>query len=244
MKRTEFIRRMEEIAPPELAEEFDEGRVGLLYEGKEEIVKIACALDATPEVAQKAADGGFDALVVHHPAFWNPMHAVTGRAAEILRPLAKADVNLYAMHTNFDHVKGGINDALAELLGLTDCVRLDATPESLGVVGNISMSFQEMAKVLGCGLRVWGDISSVRRIAAAGGAAFDPSLIREAQARGAEAFLASELKYSLALESPIPLIEATHCALEAPGMRALARREGWAFIEGSPKTSIIEPTVE
>lgn len=240
MKRAEFIRRMEEIAPPVLAEEFDEGRIGLLYEGKEDIVKIACALDATPNVAQKAADRGFDALVVHHPAFWNPMHSVTGRAAEILRPLAKADVNLYAMHTNFDHVNGGINDALAEVLGLTNRVRLAESPESLGVAGDLSMSFSEMAKALGCGLRVWGDISSVHRIAAAGGAAFDLGLIREAQAAGAEAFLASELKYSLALESPIPLIEATHYALEAPGMRALGRREGWTFIEGDLKTSIIE----
>ena len=54
MKRTEFIARMEEIAPVELAEDFDSGRIGLLVEGKDEIEKIACALDATPEVAKAA----------------------------------------------------------------------------------------------------------------------------------------------------------------------------------------------
>ncbi|HJJ72392.1 MAG TPA: Nif3-like dinuclear metal center hexameric protein, partial [Methanocorpusculum sp.] len=107
MNRTEFIARMERIAPPELAEEFDIGRIGLLLEGTDEIENIACALDATPAVAKAAADGRFDALVVHHPAFWAPMHSIVGRNAEIARPLIKADVNLYAMHTNFDHAEGG-----------------------------------------------------------------------------------------------------------------------------------------
>ena len=240
MKRHEFIAYLESIAPPELAEDFDFGRIGLLSEGKEEIVTVACALDATPYVAEQAAAGGFDALVVHHPAFWAPMHGVTGRSAAILRPLVKADVNLFAMHTNFDHAAGGINDALADVLKLKDCIRMDATPNSLGVVGTMTVSLSEMAKLLGCGLRVWGDVSGVRRIAVAGGAAFDWDLIYEAVSLGAEAFMASELKYNMAIESPIPCIEATHYALEAPGMEALARREGWTFIPDVPQTSIIE----
>ena len=234
MNRTEFIARMERIAPPELAEEFDIGRIGLLVEGKDEIEKIACALDATPAVVNAAADGGFDALVVHHPAFWNAMHSVVGRNAEILRPLIKADVNLYAMHTNFDHAEGGINDALAEELRLTDRVRM-----SLGVVGTLTTPLSEISQILGCGLRVWGDVEHVSRIAVVGGSAFDWELLEEAAALGAEAYLASELKYNIALESPIPCIEATHYALEAPGMRALARREGWTFIDGTPLTQII-----
>ena len=234
MNRTEFIARMERIAPPELAEEFDIGRIGLLVEGKDEIEKIACALDATPAVVNAAADGGFDALVVHHPAFWNAMHSVVGRNAEILRPLIKADVNLYAMHTNFDHAEGGINDALAEELRLTDRVRM-----SLGVVGTLTTPLSEISQILGCGLRVWGDVEGISRIAVVGGSAFDRELIEEAASLGAQAYLASELKYNMALESPIPCIEATHYALEAPGMRALARREGWTFIDGTPLTQII-----
>lgn len=240
MKRSEFILEMEKIAPPVLAEDFDEGRIGLLCEGRDDICSVACALDATPFVAWEAARLGVDALVVHHPAFWVPMHGVTGRNAGVLRPLLSADINLYAMHTNFDHANGGINDALAEVLGLTECVRLDASPSSLGVVGSLSCSLEGVAKILGCGLRAWGDVSGVRRIAVAGGAAFDYELICEAAECGAEAFLASELRYNLARESPIPCIEATHYALEAPGMRCLAKRMGWQFIEDIPQTTIIQ----
>ena len=235
MNRTEFIARMERIAPPELAEEFDIGRIGLLLEGTDEIENIACALDATPAVAKAAADGGFDALVVHHPAFWAPMHSIVGRNAEIARPLIKADVNLYAMHTNFDHAEGGINDALAEELRLKDRIRM-----SLGVVGTLTTPLSEVSKILGCGLRAWGEVDGISRIAVVGGSAFDWELIEEAAALGAEAYLASELKYNVALESPIPCIEATHYALEAPGMRALAKREGWTCIDGTPLTKVIE----
>ena len=240
MQKDAFITLLEMIAPPELAEDFDEGRIGLIVDGTDTIEKIACALDATPYVCELAAKGKFDALVVHHPAFWNSMHGVTGRSAEILRPLMANNINLYAMHTNFDHAEGGINDALAQEVGLTNCVRMNKTPGSLGFVGDMTKSFEEIAKILGCGLRAWGDVSNVTRLAVAGGSAFDPELIEEAVSLGAQAYLASELKYNLARESPIPCIEATHYALEAPGMRMLAKAKGWAFIEDIPVTSIIQ----
>ena len=230
----EFIQKLETIAPPVLAEEFDCGRIGLIMEGTANIETVACALDATPHVAEMGAELGVDALVVHHPAFWAPMHKICGRNADIARLLLTQNINLYAMHTNFDHADGGINDALADVLGLTDRVK-----GSLEIVGTMTKPFPEIAKILGCGLRVWGDVSEVTRLAVAGGSAFDWELIKEAAELGAEAYLASELKYNIARESPIPCIEATHYALEAPGMRALAQREGWIFIEDIPETSLI-----
>ena len=240
MDKDAFVALLEKIAPPALAEDFDSGRIGLIAEGTDCIKKVGCALDATPYVCELAAAEQFDALVVHHPTFWAPMHGVTGRNAVILRPLLQNNINLYAMHTNFDHVHGGINDVLAREIGLTDSVRMDKTPASLGVVGTMSKSFAEISRILGGGLRVWGDVSGVKKLAAAGGSAFDMELILEAVSLGAEAYLASELKYNIARESPIPCIEATHYALEAPGMRALAKIQGWEFIEDTPVTSIIQ----
>ena len=230
----DFIQKLEIIAPPVLAEEFDCNRIGLILEGSPHVEMVACALDATPNVAEMAAELGVDALVVHHPAFWAPMHGICGRNADVARPLVANNINLYAMHTNFDHADGGINDALVDVLGLTNHVK-----GSLEIVGTMTKSFAEIAEILGCGLRVWGDVSEVSRLAVAGGSAFDWELIEEAAELGAEAYLASELKYNIARESPIPCIEATHYALEAPGMRALAQREGWIFIEDIPETTII-----
>jgi putative NIF3 family GTP cyclohydrolase 1 type 2 len=61
----------------------------------------------------------------------------------------------------------------------------------------------------------------------------------EAVALGAGAFLSAELKHSVYRSAPLPCIEATHYALEAPGMERLARLKGWTFIPDPPQLSII-----
>ncbi len=64
-------------------------------------------------------------------------------------------------------------------------------------------------------------------------------LLQEADARGADAFLSAEMKHHVALAAPLPCIEATHYTLEAPGMRRLAREQGWEFIEDPPEVNTL-----
>lgn len=73
-----FIAALEQVAPPELAEEYDAGRIGLVVEGREEIGTVCCALDATQKVVDAAARAGADMLVVHHTPLWSPVTAVRG----------------------------------------------------------------------------------------------------------------------------------------------------------------------
>ena len=56
----------------------------------------------------------------------------------------------------------------------------------------------------------------------------------EAKERGADAFLSAELKHSVYRAAPLPCIEATHYALEAPAMKRLAAQKGWQFIDDPP----------
>ena len=69
---------------------------------------------------------------------------MTGRIAGLMRAVLSADMNLYVMHTNFDRAPGGVNDALAELLSLTDI-----TPMSLGCIGTSTLSTAEISRRLG-----------------------------------------------------------------------------------------------
>ena len=117
----DFIGKMERLAPPELAEDFDAGRIGLVVEGRPEVRVICCALDTTPAVVKAAVDLNADMLVVHttHPS-GIPVTALTGRTASLMKEILSAGMNLYVMHTNFDRADEGVNDALAELLSLTD----------------------------------------------------------------------------------------------------------------------------
>ena len=50
--------------------------------------------------------------------------------------------------------------------------------------------------------------------------------------------LSAELKHSVARASPLPCLESTHYALEAPSMRDLADREGWIYLDDPPVISL------
>ena len=224
-----FMEEMERLAPPECAEEFDTGRIGLIVEGKTTIRTICCALDATPSVVKRAVAAGADMLVVHHTPLWPPVTSLTGPTAALMRDVLANGLNIWVMHTNFDHAEEGVNDALAELLGLAD-----TEPLSLGLVGDCSLTLKEIARRLGCPVRTWGKIRQPERLAVVGGSGFDLSLMNEAKEHGADAFLSAELKHSVYRSAVLPCIEATHYALEAPAMRRLAAQKSWQYIEDAP----------
>ena len=225
-----FIKEMERLAPPDLAEEFDCGRIGLIVEGRSEIGTVCCALDATASVVRMAVEAGADMLVVHHTPLWTPVTALTGPTASLMRQLLAANMNLYVMHTNFDHSPEGVNDALAELLSLENII-----PLSLGLIGSCTITIDELARRLGGNIRIWGELTSLSRLAMVAGSGFDPAFLAEAKEAGADAFLSAELKHAVARSASLPCIEATHYALEAPAMRRLAARKGWQYLDDPPK---------
>ncbi|PKG33435.1 Nif3-like dinuclear metal center hexameric protein [Methanoregula sp.] len=229
-----FIQEMERLAPPDLAEDFDEGKIGLIVEGAPEFDVVCCALDATPAVVNEAIRLNAGMLVVHHTPLWAPLTALTGPVATLMRDVLSAQMNVWVMHTNFDHAPEGVNNALAELLSLSDTV-----PLTLGLVGTCTITPAEISRRLGCPLRIWGEAGTIRRLAVIAGSGFDPAFLHEAQEKGAEAVLSAELKHSVMRSSPLPCIEATHYALEAPAMRRLASRRGWQYIEDEPRLKTV-----
>jgi dinuclear metal center YbgI/SA1388 family protein len=235
MEIDRFIELMETIAPPELADSYDQGRIGLVIEGTGGVNRVCSALDATPAVIERAVRTGADTLVVHHTPLWDPTTTVRGFRASLLRPILTAGLHVYVMHSNFDHAEGGVNDVLGDLLGLTSIDRM-----SLGIVGDCALTLPAIASRLGGGLRVYGAVDMPCRLAVVGGSGFDPDLLDEAVSLGADAFLSAELKHSTRLAGPLPLIESTHYALEAPAMRTLAERMGWEFLEDPPHVVMIE----
>ena len=227
--RDSIIHELEEIAPHELAEPFDSGRIGLIFEGREEVVNVHTALDATPKVIEEAISQGSDLLITHHTPIWNPLTSISGSNVNLFRKILEHQLNVYVMHTNWDHAPGGVNDILGSMLGLIDIERM-----SLGVIGTCSLTPVQIQQVIGGLLRVWGSVKSIKRLAIVGGSGFDIDLIYEAVSLGADTFLSAELRHSVYRSSPIPLLESTHYALEAPAMRVLAERKGWCYIDDPP----------
>lgn len=115
------IRRVLDAAyPPKLAEKWD--AVGLICgDPQAEVRSVGFALDCTQAVAEQAVELGVDMLVVHHPLL---LRGVTSVAADtpkgkVIHTLLRAGVALFAAHTNADKARPGVNDCLAELIGLT-----------------------------------------------------------------------------------------------------------------------------
>ncbi|MGZ6745184.1 MAG: Nif3-like dinuclear metal center hexameric protein [Nocardioides sp.] len=107
--------------PPATAEGWD--AVGLVHgDPTAEVRKVLFAVDPTLEVAQEAAAWGADLLVVHHPLFLKPVHgfAETTPKGRTLAILVRAGCALLTAHTNADRAVGGVSEAMAHALGLTD----------------------------------------------------------------------------------------------------------------------------
>ncbi len=111
---------LETAYPPGLAESWD--AVGLICgDPAEQVEKVAFALDCTQAVAERAVESGAQMLVVHHPLL---LRGVTSVAADtpkgkVLHTLIRGGVALFAAHTNADSARPGVNDRLAELVGVT-----------------------------------------------------------------------------------------------------------------------------
>lgn len=104
---------------PELAESWD--KVGLHFgHADRPIKKVMTSLDVRPNVVAEAIANQVDTLVVHHPPIFNPVNRFNLSDPQIAMyaDLIKYDINVFAMHTNFDRAINGMNDWLAVSLGL------------------------------------------------------------------------------------------------------------------------------
>lgn len=115
---------LNEMAPVSLAEDYD--NPGLL-EGNPhcEVKKALISLDITPLTAEEAANGGAQLIISHHPIIFKPISSVLseGSTAAVWK-LAQFSLSAICMHTNLDTANGGVNDALAAVLKLSNVSKL------------------------------------------------------------------------------------------------------------------------
>ena len=105
---------METIAPSWLAEKWD--NVGLqIGDPLWPVKKIRVALDPTREVVESCCEDGIDLLLTHHPLIFKPLKRIdlgTPQGSLFEKAIAHR-MAIYAAHTNFDRLAGGLNDILA-----------------------------------------------------------------------------------------------------------------------------------
>lgn len=111
-----ILQYFESWAATQSAEDWD--HVGLQAGSLRVAVKqIMTTLDITPAVVEQAAALGADLLVSHHPVIFHPLTQLPD--SHPVYRLARHGIAALAMHTNMDKAVGGVNDALAAQLGLS-----------------------------------------------------------------------------------------------------------------------------
>ncbi|MFO7712976.1 Nif3-like dinuclear metal center hexameric protein [Desulfosarcina sp.] len=115
----QFIRILDRLAPPRLAESWD--NVGLQIGNPNwPVKKVWTALDPLPEVVARACENGVDLLVTHHPLFFKPLQRIDCQTplGRIVEMALSRHLAIFCAHTNLDSAPGGVNDVLAERVGL------------------------------------------------------------------------------------------------------------------------------
>jgi dinuclear metal center YbgI/SA1388 family protein len=112
---------MEQWYPPSLASDWD--AVGLVCGDPDQPVRrIVLAVDPAPAVVEEALAWDGDLLVVHHPLLLKAVHSVaaTTPKGRVVHDLVRGGCGLFTAHTNADAPAGGVNEALAHVLGVRD----------------------------------------------------------------------------------------------------------------------------
>lgn len=218
----------------------DNDNVGLLVgNAEQEISKVLLSLDITSQVVDEAINIKAGLIISHHPIIFNPIKAVVSSDALSSIPylLIRNDISAICAHTNLDIADGGVNDVLAELLGIHHIEKIEKNELKLVRIGTLEnpMDFLQYAatvkKILDCGaVRVYNASRPVQRVAVCGGAgAF---LIDEIYKAGADTYVTADIKHHeflYAQQMNINLIDAGHFATENGIISILAKKLSEAF---------------
>ncbi len=198
--------------------------------------RVGVALDVTLSIIEQAKQAGIGLLISHHPALFHPQYSLPAQSP--VYQLAVAGIHLISAHSNLDTAPGGVNDVLAEALGLLGVRAID-TPgctEPLLRIGQLpaALSPAEFAaftgQKLGCAVQYCAGSEPVRAVAVCGGAGGD--YYSSALAQGAHAYVTGEARYHEQLDAAqagLTLVTAGHFATEYPVVPALAARLRNAF---------------
>ena len=227
----EYYKHFCEKIPSSLSMDWDNDGLMCCPDETRTVRKILVVLDITERVVEHAVDGGYDLILAHHPLIFRGVKSLTENdgAGRKLLLLVKHGITAMSFHTRLDAVTGGVNDVLAELLGLHSVTPFGADAIPVGRVGDLERECtpaelaEAVKKALGAPCVTLSDAGKkIRRVAVLGGSGKDD--IGAAVKAGADAYVSGELGYHAMVDAPengITLVEAGHFYTEYPVCRRL-----------------------
>lgn len=118
-KIADVTKYLENFAPKQYQESYDNSGL-IVGNPNTEVTGILLSLDATETIVEEAIAQKCNLIVAHHPIVFRGLKKLNGNNY-VERTVIKAiknDIAIYAIHTNLDNVKGGVNYKIAEKLAL------------------------------------------------------------------------------------------------------------------------------
>ena len=223
MKIKDIIKFLEERFPLSLQEDWDNSglQIGNI---ENDLTNIMISLDLDEQTIQKAKEKSCNLIINHHPFLFSSIKSIdlNEEKGKIIKDLIKNDITVFAMHTNLDIAKGGVNDNLAKRLELRDISNLDTNNENpmarFGYTNEITAyDFSKFIKEkLNCkGLILYGDKDKkIEKVALCGGAGSD--FINDAIDKNCDLIVTSDVKYHEAIDNckKINIVDPGHFASE------------------------------
>ncbi len=185
---------------------------------EDEVKKVLCTLDVTDAVVERAIREGCNVIAAHHPLLFNPISYITPDdmiAARVLKCI-RHGIAIMCFHTRADAAEGGVNDLIAEALGLTDVEIVD--PDNIVRVGYLPApmdgpSFAKLVKEAFHApfVNLADTGKPIQKVAFCGGGG--GSMLGIARASGADAYVTGAIDYHTLVDGPegsCSIVEAGH----------------------------------
>ncbi len=235
---------IENFAPLELQEAWDNCGWQIEVSGQCDVKKILLCVSVTQDIINQAVSGNFDLIIAHHPfiyPFFIPFEF-------------NKNIPIYSAHTNLDKCDGGTTDTMIEDLELRGAEKF-AEGEFLRLVQiKEPIQLEDFVKLLKEKLNIEnlrvilpvdtltltltshkpstggfarqspqgrGNKRKISRIAFCAGSGAD--FLQEAEKAKADAFVTGDVKYHTALESNVIIIDAGHFESERPVLKKIKK---------------------
>ena len=113
-KTADIIKILEDYAPPELAENWDNSG-WQVFLGNDNTTKVLVCLTVTNDVINQAVELGCNLIVSHHPVIFKPLKVL--QDVKLIKAVQRG-IQIYSLHTNCDKTNKGTSDILAQKLNL------------------------------------------------------------------------------------------------------------------------------
>lgn len=217
-KVKDIVDIIESKAPLALAFEFDSAGLNL-GEFNDEVKGILLAQNVTYSTLAECLQIGANLLITHHPCVFGEqpdayMQSLVARAKEY-------GLNLYSCHTNLDCCGGGLNDFVADKLGMRNVSVIDGCARQGNIPPTPLKYFaKQVGQILGdkCVKYVGDDCKIIENVALCTGAgARDEELVFYAKDNGIDCIIGGESKLSVALmarDMGVSIIDVGHFTSE------------------------------